>query len=288
MAKATTREESKSETADDRLRSLGTALVDSYVEGYARLADAAGRVAGAYADYDPRIGARSPGDVVRQLPETARQAMRELSSGLVSVADAAEGYVEAVADIARPQNLRGGTRKGTDAQILYECRLYLARGRYRGLSLDRLIDKLGEIEDYTKDDLRQLIEKHFVVEDGLVLRSRSSTEKAPLDMPQSVEDHLKALGYTDLREDVELERLDDDKETARLVAYVNDVPAVLVHVCPFGMTRKDYVQDDAGFAAKALSRSQAARYVYITDGVNNAYLDVAADELIDALPAAGT
>src|SRR5262245_48534609 len=62
-------------------------LIDGCVEIVARLADTADRVAFATADNDPRFGARSSGDVLREAPETYRRAAYALNDGLIDVND---------------------------------------------------------------------------------------------------------------------------------------------------------------------------------------------------------
>lgn len=281
------------DTADVMRRGWRGSLLEGYIDIVARLVDAADRAAGVAAEYDPRFRARSPGDAMRQTPEAVWRAALTLNDGIV---DAAENFVGLfdLRNMARRRmapeagRTNDGPRRESDRQseseIVREVQRIINRGRHRGTTIETVIREIGPITNESNASLSAIIARHFVVDSDLVFSGRREPDAAKSDLPDSIEAHLKALGYDDVRHNVRLERLGDDQPRARMVAYTKDKPIVLVFRVASAREADAVADEDARFEARALSRSATPRYIYVTDGVVNRYLDLEADRMIPELP----
>jgi hypothetical protein len=274
-------------------------LIDGCVEVVARMADAADRVAFAAADSDPRFGARTSGDILRQTPETARRAAYALNDGLIDVSESIVNLLDLRTwDCDRQMQFTavGETRTGTaypsrlqsETDIVNATRRFINSGRNRGTTLGTLLRHLGPQTSYTNDELKAVISRHFLVDGDLILPAGDNAAPKAAGLPDSIEAHLKALGYTEVRHDVPLERLGEGATPARMVAYEDGRPAILVYKVVSGRLSNPAVEEDARFEAEALSRSHKPRFIYLTDGTSNRYIDVALDRVIADLPHAGS
>jgi hypothetical protein len=276
---------------------LGRDIIEGCVEVVARITDAAEHVVNAGADADPRYGARTSGDVVRQSPAFLERATYALNDSLRDVNES----VTDLLDIRAWE--RGGRRRRTrvsrdstapataseadlvsEEEVVVEARYFVNRGRYRGATLSGLVRHLRSRTSWSDDQLEAVIARHFVVEDDLVLPAGRASTAA--DLPDSIEDHLRALGYDDLRRNVRLERLDDTAPPAELVAYHADQPSVIVHRVSRGHLVDAVTIENARFQAKALSQTATPEFIYLTDGTVNRYFSIAEDRIVTELPKA--
>ena len=278
-----------------RLRQPRT-LISGYINLVGRMADAAEQAAFGVVDSDPRFDARTSGDVLRQTPDALRSAALAVNGGLLDVNDAIVDFLDlrnwTYSDVTWPMwdpagkmrtRAPGDADVASDADIVREARATIRRTPHQGILLSDLVSSLAGRTDRSEDDIKTIIGRHFVLDGDLV---RTATPGRRQALPAAIEAQLKALGYTDLRRNVPLERLDDPAATARLVAFENDKPMVLVYVVVTGQLGDPLVDAEARFEAKALSRTSSARYVYLTSGAVNRYLDVENELVLAELPRA--
>jgi hypothetical protein len=284
-------------------------IVDGYVEVVASLADAAGRLSNAAIDNDPCVGARTNGDVLRQTPDAVERTAFALNDELISAQQRIVDFLDLRnwdfrrsadrPDLREPAlDERGlnerefsvGTapnRAASERDIVVAARGFLNRSPLRSATLDGLTKYLRRVLPVADHDLHSVVERNFRVDRDLVFLAHSTAEGVGL--AQSVEAHLRALGYNDLRRDVPLERLEGTDASARLVAYDGNEPAVVVALVARGRLNDALDQDHARVQAKSLSKTSEPRYVYLTDGSANLYLDVETGTPIAELPrASGT
>lgn len=239
-------------------------------------------------DSGARGGSSRPYDAVTERILDLNDALVEVGEGIIDFLDVRKWSGGSAHPVANPfrARRRESPHKLYENELVDEARHYISRGDRRGATLDGLIRYLEPASDLSRGDLERLIERHFVVDGDLVFLSDDHTLAAAAGLPDSTEAHLRALGYDDLRRNVRLERLDDDSPSARLVGYVNDNPVVLVFVAPLGRVDDPFVEEDARFQAKALSRDATPQIVYITDGATNRYLSLEDDRVLSEIPPA--
>jgi hypothetical protein len=272
-------------------------VVEGYVEIVAQLTDAAEHVVSAVLDNSPWFGARRSADTVRHTPEAVRQAALAWNDGMINVSNAIVDFLDLrnwdrsrAADCRHSRETNrtvSGDRHSSEAEIVEIARRFIVRGRYRGATLDGLIEHLRLQTSLPDDELSAIIKRHFLVDDDLVFSSRDEGTAESSDLPDSVEAHLRALGYSDIRRDVPLERLDHSGPRARMVAYEGGKAVVLVYLAPRRRLTDAAMDEDARFQAKALSKTASPKFIYLTDGRFNRFVSVEDGRVVESLPRAG-
>jgi hypothetical protein len=278
----------------DEGRGRPAGILSGYIDAVALLADAAGRLGDTFEDNDPRLDARTPGDVVRNLPGTYRRAVLALNDGLIDALDlrnypacsrhaADPGDIEVVPTAARSTPVREPSRGMVEAQLVASARKFMLRLSQGGATLDDLVHHLRPLTELSDPAISELITRHFLVDGDLVLLCRADTQRTDDGVPDLLRDYLKALGYDDCRRDVELERIADKSLKAYLVAYKDGVPMVLVYRTPAGQVAVPEMLERARFQARALTRDKGPRYLYLTDGRFNKYFDDRSGQVVAEL-----
>jgi hypothetical protein len=276
----------------DELSSFMADIVRGYTQTFASLVDTAERLTDVVYMNDPRIGAATSGDIVRNLPHALYRAARQLNEEWLAARDRMGERFD-----MSPWSRRHAAHRSTaetfhepaastqsERRILAAARSFMARSAQKGVTLAGLMKHLRAATPYVDSELKSALDRNFtVVDDDLVYDVVPSSE-API---QSIEEHLCALGYTDLRRDVAIDPRDPTSKRAELVAFQNGVPAILVSLVPLGQTDDPIAVERASFHAKLLSHGGgAARYVLLTDRRTNRYLDVQTSCLVAELPKA--
>jgi hypothetical protein len=273
-------------------------LIEGCIDIVARLTDTAERTVNTAIDSDPRYGATRSGDVVRQAPDTICRTAMALNDGLVDLGATLVncldlrtwerwfGFGASNTDRTRPVVERAVAEPVSESALVNESRSYISRGPNPGATLDGLVRHLRPLAPLSDVELHAFVTRNFLVDGDLVFPPDDAGLAAAAGLPDSVEAHLRALGYEDLRRDVPLERAGSDAPCARMVAYKDGTPTILVFRTSTGGLGDALVDEDARFQAKALSRVAAPGFVYITDGVANRYISLDEDRVIAQLPRA--
>ncbi|MCW3053205.1 MAG: hypothetical protein JWN14_2375, partial [Chthonomonadales bacterium] len=134
------------------------------------------------------------------------------------------------------------------------------------------------------DIIRSVVLRNFV-SNGTVVRNQPAPGENPLQNPvvQRMQQALTELGYTDLRADCPLMAMPDTQEKAALVAFDGDTPLVLCYPAARSVNSPQE-REAARFQAATISDAKSARFVWVSDGVSNYYLDTERDVAIAALP----
>lgn len=274
-------------------------LIEGCIDILARLTDTAERTVNAAVDSDPRFGATRSGDVVRRTPDTICRTAMALNDGLVEVGNSVVRCLDLrtwerlcgfgdCTSAERPRTFadRVVVEPASESDLVNEARTYIRRGPNPGATLDGLVRHLRPAATLSDPELQAFVSRNFLVDRDIVFEADETGVAVAAGLPDSVEAHLRALGYDDLRRDVPLERAGSDAPCARMVAYKDGAPAILVFRTTAGRLGDPLVDEDARFQAKALSRVAGPRFVYITDGAANRYLSLDEDRVVPELPRA--
>lgn len=274
-----------------------SSLLRAYLESIAFVADAAERLTDTISVSDPCAGTASAGGVIRNSLDMVRAATMSVNDDLVEARHRFARFVDL-------RNWDARTYAATEAafepssqepapldasSLAVTARRYLRRLPGQVATLSGLLGYLRKHSKLDDEALEQVIRQQFdVVGDDLVfLRPPGSSQHVSNKTLDAAEAQLSALGYEDLRRDVGLVRLPDDRRRAAAVAFQHDRPVVLVFLCTDAVLDDPLIAEQARVMARSLSvAGPQAKFVLLRGQSASAYLDADSGEWLDSLPAA--
>lgn len=258
------------------------------IEGAGALADATQEFASRAVQNQPFSRSRTLGDALRETPETLNAAMAP-NNALI---DLPRRMVDA---FYREYPAASGQRTGSgsayrsepetpESIIVTTTQEYLDGIPQGGALVSSVVNHVALTTGYPLDIIRTVVLRNFV-SNGVVMRNQPPEEAPAHTNPivARMQQTLADLGYADLRTDCPLLALPDTEEKAALAAFESGAPLVLCYAAHSANSPRE--REAARFQAAALSPDKAARYVWVSDGARNYYLDTERDVAIAALPA---
>lgn len=257
--------------------------------GRARLEAFSGVVDGArafmrqFGDSEPYSRSNDWGDVARRTPDTVLSAAQ---AALDRFGDIPRRMSDAYYDSSsKPKASRYRGSRSPEQQIVDETTSYLDGIPGSGASLDGAIQHVHLRTDYDEALVRKTIKRHFVHNDKVITKGRHADIGEPDDTLEWMRQRLSDAGYTDLRDNVALDGVDDVDEDAQLVAYHGNKPIVLAFVAEPGRSSDLEVREAAHFQASVIAGGPA-QFLFINDGEKSVVVDVEKDRLLKELPKA--
>lgn len=256
------------------------------IEGAGALADATQDFVTGAVQRQPFSTSRTVGDVLREAPETL-DAVIAPTNELINLPRRMVDAFYKEYNSAPTQRAGAGARRATTSPedvIFTTAQAYLDSIPQGGALVSSVVNHVALTTGYPPDIIRTVVLRNFV-SNGTVVRNQPADQAHPHQNPivQRMQQTLAGLGYTDLRHDCPLAALPDAQEQAALVAFDGDTPLVLCYPAATS-ANSPQEREAARFQAAAISPDKTARFVWVSDGTANYYLDTERDIAIAALP----
>lgn len=276
----------------EEARNLQRGIFAAQCEAVASIADTFGSVMHRVANTEEVTSSRSWGEGVRSSARPVESATAEIIRGFGELPrNALHAYNRAfyggdIADAPR-ERVRGdrcdSRRERTsdlEATVFSRVRREIRENNGRGALLSDFVHDIARDFDVSEESVRNLVARHFTVR-GDVIRERHDTDRPDR---AGVRDRLTNLGYTDIRDDVPLQLIND---TADLIAFEGGSPKIL---CFTGAANSNDLKARtiARLQANSYSEGKSVPYIWVTDGRSDYYADVSKDAAISNLPRAGS
>jgi len=267
------------------------------IEGASAMADVTQNFLTGAVQRQPFSASRSVGDVIRETPEMLAGALPTPNEMINMPRRVVDAFYREYNGSSAPRPGApstgasgygaGGYRQQTDSPestIFTSAQTYLNSIPQGGALLSSVVNHVALTTGYPIDIIRSVVLRNFV-SNGTVVRNQPAPGENPLQNPvvQRMQQALTELGYTDLRADCPLLAMPDTQEKAALVAFDGDTPLVLCYPAVRSVNSPQE-REAARFQAATISDDKSARFVWVSDGVSNYYLDTERDLAIAALP----
>jgi hypothetical protein len=275
----------------DEVADITRGLLRAYAEGLAVEADALRRFWTEVLEDESLQESETEAEFIRHSPRALRRASRSFTRDVLAMPERViDTFYHEYHRAKRSRHARTHMKSESSAssmperQIVGEARAYLNRIPAAGATELGLVEHVTLATGYDEDIVRSILRRHFVFASGLVKREpKPSTDVPENDVKDRMRNTLREHGYSDIRSQVPLAAFPDVNETASVVAFENNLPVVLCYPVDSGVDDIS-VREAARVQAMGINTEHPARVVWISDGNEDYYYDVAKNVAIPRLP----
>jgi hypothetical protein len=177
----------------------------------------------------------------------------------------------------------GSPETSAALQIVCAADAFLASVPDGGALLSHLVENVALKTGYDLAMVSSVILRNFD-SNGLLVWRAGIGLAGPGRIVAHMQRALHYMGYEEFRHDYPLTGIPERRDRAALLAFVCDMPAILGYPVSRGQVSDPLIREAALFQAGSVSPHHRARFVWVSDGIDDFFYDFYANIVISHLP----